>query len=350
MVPGKIDWMDMEERGQKSRAASKGIILAQTSTAALRYSRADAEELLDFLRNKNERLFEYRPGLRVHLCGERGGAGRAGRPDHLHGQGLCAHRREAQPLPPAGGLGLRAPIRHQQMRCDQAPHQRPDRHADALRIAGDQPAWRHLPRTVEDHQHSGHPGQASPRHRPWASTSEPRPAPANPTRRRASGCKSACSTEARLRGNLDRPNRGGTPSRRGGRRREHQAQAADSGQFMNPFDTKDVAALNEPLQKAFKVDAFLALSASMMAEGNQGLTQRSAPSSRDAWRRPTHAPALTAHRCSRISTTSSSSSPKQRPRASRCATSDTSRAPSRSSTEGPTWISTPRWSTSTSMT
>ena len=58
MVQGKIDWMDMEERGQKSRAASKGIILTQTSTA-LRYSRADAEELLDFLRNKNERLFEY---------------------------------------------------------------------------------------------------------------------------------------------------------------------------------------------------------------------------------------------------------------------------------------------------
>ena len=49
--------------------------------------------------------------------------------------------------------------------------------------------------------------------------------------------------------------------------------AADSGQFMNPFDTKDVESLNEPLQKAFKVDAFLALSASMMAEGNQGLTQ-----------------------------------------------------------------------------
>ena len=58
MVQGKIDWMDMEERGQKSRAANKGIILTQTSTA-LRYSRADAEELLDFLRNKNERLFEY---------------------------------------------------------------------------------------------------------------------------------------------------------------------------------------------------------------------------------------------------------------------------------------------------
>ncbi len=58
MVQGKIDWMDMEERGQKSRAASKGIVLTQTSTA-LRYSRADAEELLDFLRNKNERLFEY---------------------------------------------------------------------------------------------------------------------------------------------------------------------------------------------------------------------------------------------------------------------------------------------------
>ena len=58
MVQGKIDWMDMEERGQKSRAASKGIILTQTSTA-LRYSRADAEELLDFLRNKSERLFVY---------------------------------------------------------------------------------------------------------------------------------------------------------------------------------------------------------------------------------------------------------------------------------------------------
>ncbi|MCB6558362.1 hypothetical protein LI184_17740, partial [Erysipelatoclostridium ramosum] len=49
--------------------------------------------------------------------------------------------------------------------------------------------------------------------------------------------------------------------------------AADSGQFMNPFDTKDVATLSDPLQIAFKVDAFLALSASMMAEGNQGLTQ-----------------------------------------------------------------------------
>ena len=99
--------------------------------------------------------------LCVHLRGERGGARRANRQNHLHGQGLCAHRREAL-LPPGGGLGLRAPLRHQQVRRDQAPHQRPDRHADALRIAGDQPARRHLPRTVEDHQHAGHPGQAIP--------------------------------------------------------------------------------------------------------------------------------------------------------------------------------------------
>ena len=159
MVQGKIDWMDMEERGQKSRAANKGIILTQTSTA-LRYSRADAEELLDFLRNKNERLFEYAGYVFTYAASEeevdeqidriistaRGSALTVEKLYYRQEEGwgsvlpFAANKCDVTRLLTSGQIAMQMPFASLEM----------------------QPARRHLPRTVEDHQHAGHPGQAIP--------------------------------------------------------------------------------------------------------------------------------------------------------------------------------------------
>ncbi|MDD4380944.1 MAG: conjugal transfer protein TraC [Atopobiaceae bacterium] len=47
----------------------------------------------------------------------------------------------------------------------------------------------------------------------------------------------------------------------------------DSGAHLNPFDLADVAEQSPSAQRAFKIDAFLALSGATMAEGSQGLPE-----------------------------------------------------------------------------
>ena len=47
----------------------------------------------------------------------------------------------------------------------------------------------------------------------------------------------------------------------------------DSDSHLNPFDLTDVADLSPSAQRAFKIDAFLALSAATMSEGSQGLPE-----------------------------------------------------------------------------
>ena len=49
--------------------------------------------------------------------------------------------------------------------------------------------------------------------------------------------------------------------------------APDSGTHLNPFDLSDVAHQSTAAQMAFKIDAFLALSSATMAEGSQGLPE-----------------------------------------------------------------------------
>lgn len=49
--------------------------------------------------------------------------------------------------------------------------------------------------------------------------------------------------------------------------------APDSGTHLNPFDLLDVSHQSSASQMAFKIDAFLALSSATMAEGNEGLTE-----------------------------------------------------------------------------
>ena len=49
--------------------------------------------------------------------------------------------------------------------------------------------------------------------------------------------------------------------------------AADSDTHLNPFDLADVAHQSRSAQMAFKIDAFLALSSATMAEGDQGLPE-----------------------------------------------------------------------------
>lgn len=58
-----------------------------------------------------------------------------------------------------------------------------------------------------------------------------------------------------------------------GNRGESIRFAPDAGTHLNPFDLSDVAHQSTAAQMAFKIDAFLALSSATMAEGSQGLPE-----------------------------------------------------------------------------
>ena len=58
LVKRQIDWMDKEIIDEQTTAAKKGFSQS-ILTPEIRYAKEEAEELLDFLRNKNEHLFEY---------------------------------------------------------------------------------------------------------------------------------------------------------------------------------------------------------------------------------------------------------------------------------------------------
>ena len=58
LVKRQIDWMDKEIIDEQMSAMKKGYDYT-ILPPELRYSKEEAEELLDFLRNKNERLFTY---------------------------------------------------------------------------------------------------------------------------------------------------------------------------------------------------------------------------------------------------------------------------------------------------
>ena len=57
-MKGQLDWMDKEIIDEQRTAVRKGYDYT-ILPPELRYSKEEAEELLDFLRNKNERLFRY---------------------------------------------------------------------------------------------------------------------------------------------------------------------------------------------------------------------------------------------------------------------------------------------------
>ena len=58
LVKRQLDWMDKEIIDEQMSAMKKGYDYT-ILPPELRYSKEEAEELLDFLRNKNERLFNY---------------------------------------------------------------------------------------------------------------------------------------------------------------------------------------------------------------------------------------------------------------------------------------------------
>ena len=267
MVQGKIDWMDMEERGQKSRAANKGIILTQTSTA-LRYSRADAEELLDFLRNKNERLFEYAGYVFTYAASEeeldeqidriistaRGSALTVEKLYYRQEEGwgsvlpFATNKCDVTRLLTSGQIAMQMPFASLEINQPGGIYLGQSKITNTLAILD----RLSLPSPMGFDFGTPGTGKSNAQKSVWLQV------------RMLYGDKA--------QGIWIDPTGEGRPVAEAGGGVSIRL-AADSGQFMNPFDTKDVESLNEPLQKAFKVDAFLALSASMMAEGNQGLTQ-----------------------------------------------------------------------------
>ena len=67
LVKRQIDWMDKEIIDEQTTAAKKGFSQS-ILTPEIRYAKEEAEELLDFLRNKNEHLFEYTGLIYTYAC------------------------------------------------------------------------------------------------------------------------------------------------------------------------------------------------------------------------------------------------------------------------------------------
>lgn len=97
LVKRQIDWMDKEIIDEQMSAVKKGYDY-QILPPELRFSKEEAEELLDFLRNKSERLFVY-TGL-VYTGRQPRGA-RPPRPAGDERRAGLHDRPRAAPLPPA---------------------------------------------------------------------------------------------------------------------------------------------------------------------------------------------------------------------------------------------------------
>ena len=152
LVKRQIDWMDKEIIDEQMSAVKKGYDY-QILPPELRFSKEEAEELLDFLRNKSERLFVY-TGLGLHLGRQPRGA-RPPRPAGDERRAGLHDRPRAAPLPAAPGSQLGAPARGQPRHREPLPHHGAGGHADALRQPEPRRGGRRLLRAVQGEREPG---------------------------------------------------------------------------------------------------------------------------------------------------------------------------------------------------
>ena len=145
-VKKRIAWMDKEVIDEQMSAVKKGYDFS-ILPPELSHSKEEAEELLDQLQNKNQRLFTY-TGLVFTYADTAEALDHQTPPDH-GGGAPALHRGGAAFVPPAPGHEL-DPAFGAQPRGGFALHDdRADRHTDALRLPGAQPGRRRLLRPVQ---------------------------------------------------------------------------------------------------------------------------------------------------------------------------------------------------------
>ena len=266
MVKRQLDWMDKEIIDEQMAAVKKGYDYS-ILPPELRYSKEEAEELLDFLRNKNERLFVY-TGLVYTYA------------DSL--EELDRQVEQVVSVAQGNSLGI-VGLDHRQKHAlnSMLPlgrnHVNVSRHLTTGQIAMQMPfASQEL-----NQEGGGYYGQSKQSGNLVICNRKRLASPMGFVCGKPGSGKSFSVKREILNTVLAFPEdevvifdpAGEYSTLVGSCNGQNIRLAPDSDTSMNPFDLTDVEGKADAAQMAFKIDAFLALSSAMMAEGAEGLPE-----------------------------------------------------------------------------
>ena len=266
MVKRQLDWMDKEIIDEQMAAVKKGYDYS-ILPPELRYSKEEAEELLDFLRNKNERLFVY-TGLVYTYA------------DSL--EELDRQVEQVVSVAQGNSLGIVGlDYRQKHALNSMLPlgrnHVNVSRHLTTGQIAIQMPfASQEL-----NQEGGGYYGQSKQSGNLVICNRKRLASPMGFVCGKPGSGKSFSVKREILNTVLAFPEdevvifdpAGEYSTLVGSCSGQNIRLAPDSDTSMNPFDLTDVEGKADAAQMAFKIDAFLALSSAMMAEGAEGLPE-----------------------------------------------------------------------------
>ena len=266
LVKRQIDWMDKEIIDEQMSAVKKGYDY-QILPPELRFSKEEAEELLDFLRNKNERLFVY-TGLVYTYA------------DSL--EELDRQVEQVVSVAQGNSLGIVGlDYRQKHALNSMLPlgrnHVNVSRHLTTGQIAMQMPfASQEL-----NQEGGGYYGQSKQSGNLVICNRKRLASPMGFVCGKPGSGKSFSVKREILNTVLAFPEdevvifdpAGEYSTLVGSCNGQNIRLAPDSDTSMNPFDLTDVEGKADAAQMAFKIDAFLALSSATMAEGDQGLPE-----------------------------------------------------------------------------
>ena len=266
MVKRQLDWMDKEIIDEQMAAVKKGYDYS-ILPPELRYSKEEAEELLDFLRNKNERLFVY-TGLVYTYA------------DSL--EELDRQVEQVVSVAQGNSLGIVGlDYRQKHALNSMLPlgrnHVNVSRHLTTRQIAMQMPfASQEL-----NQEGGGYYGQSKQSGNLVICNRKRLASPMGFVCGKPGSGKSFSVKREILNTVLAFPEdevvifdpAGEYSTLVGSCNGQNIRLAPDSDTSMNPFDLTDVEGKADAAQMAFKIDAFLALSSAMMAEGAEGLPE-----------------------------------------------------------------------------
>ena len=266
MVKRQLDWMDKEIIDEQMAAVKKGYDYS-ILPPELRYSKEEAEELLDFLRNKNERLFVY-TGLVYTYA------------DSL--EELDRQVEQVTSVAQGNSLGIvgldyrQKPALNSMLPLGRN-HVNVSRHLTTGQIAMQMPfASQEL-----NQEGGGYYGQSKQSGNLVICNRKRLASPMGFVCGKPGSGKSFSVKREILNTVLAFPEdevvifdpAGEYSTLVGSCAGRNIRLAPDSETSMNPFDLTDVEGRADAAQMAFKIDAFLALSSAMMAEGSEGLPE-----------------------------------------------------------------------------
>lgn len=267
MVKRQLDWMDKEIIDEQMSAVKKGYDYS-ILPPELRYSKEEAEELLDFLRNKNERLFVY-TGLVYTYAGSL--------------EELDRQVEQVTSVAQGNSLGIVSlDYRQKQALNSMLPlgrnHVNVSRHLTTGQVAMQMP----FASQALNQPGGGYYGQSKQSGSLILCNRKALASPMGFICGTPGSGKSFTVKREITNTVLSNPHDeviifdpageyGNLIDALGGCNIRF---ASDSESHMNPFDLSDVSDLSSPSQMAFKIDAFLALSSAMMAEGSEGLPEK----------------------------------------------------------------------------